>query len=95
VSHETLREHERIDGARLRKGLRQLRRALFTLLMPTLEPCEAGLTIIGSRCAESALEIGGARQHRVVRRANPAPTTTRLVLSLSMVSAEASTPLPV
>ncbi len=70
--------------------------AVFTLLMPTLEPCDAGLTIIGRPISSSArarsasaasVVYGGTRQ--------PAPAATSFVFSLSIVSEAASTPLPV
>ena len=64
--------------------------------MPTLEPCEAGLTISGRPTRSSARSRSAVLDEHGVYggAAKPAPTTTRLVLSLSMVSAEASTPLP-
>jgi len=64
--------------------------------MPTLEPCEEGFTISGKPIEASAPgRSAGLDSTAYSGAAYPPPMTTRLVLSLSMVSAEASTPLPV
>jgi hypothetical protein len=70
--------------------------AVLTLVMPTLEPSPAGLTISGRpSSATIPAASAGARITRQRGVARPQAANSCLLRSLSIDSAEPSTPLPV
>jgi hypothetical protein len=90
-----LHQHRRIAGSGPLPGDLKLRWSL-TRLMPMLEPSQDGFTASGRPNSDAASASSAAlatMRHGGVGK--PTPCQSCLVRSLSMPSAEASTPLPV